>query len=69
MRKLVCDKCGKELSDKDDIDLVLEGQEAWAAAARERGTEPRGVLPCENYVRCSGEMILTKDGKIFKQRQ
>ena len=67
MKKLVCDKCGRELTEKDDIDLALEGQEAWQAAARARGIEPTGVLPCENFIRCGGEMILPKDSKAIKR--
>jgi len=58
MQKLVCDRCGYELTDKDDIDLAFEGKEAWEAACRGRGVEPRGVLPCQNYIRCGGEIIL-----------
>ena len=58
MRKLVCDRCGLELEDKDGIDLALEGQGAWEAACRARGVKPRGILPCENYVRCGGEIVL-----------
>ncbi len=60
-KKLVCDRCGYELTEKDDLDLAFEGQEAWAKSAREHGAEARGVIPCKNYVRCHGEMILTED--------
>ena len=56
MKKLVCDKCGLELTDKDDIELAIEGKEAWEAACRARGVEPRGILPCKNYARCGGEI-------------
>jgi len=58
MKKLVCDRCGLELEDKDGIDLALEGQGAWEAACRARGVKPRGILPCEDYVRCGGEIVL-----------
>ena len=58
MRKLVCDRCGLELEDKDDIDLAIEGKWAWEAGCRARGVEPRGVLPCKHYVRCGGEIVL-----------
>ena len=58
MRKLVCDRCGVELADKDGIDLAIEGKWAWEAACRARGVKPRGILPCENYVRCGGEIVL-----------
>ena len=56
MKKLVCDRCGLALEDKDGVDLALEGKEAWEAACRARGVDPRGILPCENYVRCGGEI-------------
>ena len=58
MKRLVCDRCGLELTDKDDIELAIEGKEAWEAVCRARGVEPRGILPCQNYVRCGGEIIL-----------
>ncbi|MFC1984145.1 hypothetical protein ACFLVO_03945 [Chloroflexota bacterium] len=58
MRKLVCDRCGLELTDIDDIDLAFEGKETWATSCRERGVEPRGILPCKNYIRCGGEIVL-----------
>ena len=58
MKKLVCDRCGMGLTEKKDIELALEGGEAWQAAVRARGAEPRGVLPCQNYIRCGGEMKL-----------
>jgi len=58
MQKLVCDRCGLELTDREDINLALEGKWAWEAACRAHGVEPRGILPCENYVRCGGEIVL-----------
>ena len=58
MKKLVCDRCGLELTDKDDIYLALDGQGAWAAACRTHGIEPRGILPCKNYIRCDGEIVV-----------
>ena len=65
MKKLVCDRCGYELTEKNDVELALEGQWAWEAAVRARGGEPRGVYPCENYVRCGGEMMVVEDRKIM----
>ncbi len=56
MKKLVCDRCGLELEDKDGIELAIEGKEAWEAACRARGVKPRGILPCKNYIRCGGEI-------------
>ena len=56
MKKLVCDRCGFELTYKEDVDQALEGQMVWEAAVRARGGEPRGVFPCENYRNCGGEM-------------
>ncbi len=69
MKKLVCDRCGRELTEKDDIDLAFEGKETWEAAARARGIEPRGVIPCENFVRCRGEMVLVNERKFFGGRR
>ena len=58
MQKLVCDRCGLKLTDREDINLALEGKWAWEAACRARGVEPRGILPCKNYVRCDGEIVV-----------
>ena len=55
---LVCDRCGFQLTDKREIEMALEGQEAWENAVRARGVEPRGVYPCKNYSQCQGEMQL-----------
>ncbi len=66
---LVCDRCGYELTDPADIDMAMEGESAWAKSARERGEEPRGIIPCKNYVRCHGEMIATEERKgLFGRR-
>ena len=65
MKKLICDRCGRELSEKKDIEIALEGKEAWQAVVRARGAEPRGILPCENYARCGGEMKLFRGKGIF----
>jgi hypothetical protein len=32
MEKLVCDKCGFELTELEDINLAFEGMEAWQEA-------------------------------------
>ncbi len=68
MKKLVCDRCGAELTDKYDIEHALEGTEAWQASVRARGGELRGVFPCEHYVRCGGEMKLVDDNKRIFHR-
>jgi hypothetical protein len=60
-KKLRCDRCGFELTEKDDIDLAFEGMAAWHASARARGIEPRGILPCRNYIRCGGEIIMVNE--------
>ena len=65
IKKLVCDRCGKEITEKEDIEIALEGKQAWAGAVRARGGKPRGVLPCENYVRCGGEMKPIFDNGLF----
>ena len=68
MEKLVCDRCGLELTDKDAIDLAFEGKEAWEAACRARGVEPRGILLCKNYVRCGGEIkvVVSRRQRLMK---
>ncbi|HEY40962.1 MAG TPA: hypothetical protein G4O18_03785 [Dehalococcoidia bacterium] len=59
-KKLRCDRCGFELTDKDSIDLAYAGMSAWQTSARARGIKPRGVLPCKNYIRCGGEIVKLK---------
>ncbi len=66
--KLVCDRCGLELTEKEDVELALEGKRAWEAAVRARGAEPRGVFPCQNFIRCGGEMKLVDDKKVVRWR-
>jgi len=66
MEKLVCDRCGLELTEPDDIDLALAGQGAWEKAARARGIKPRGILPCQNYIRCGGEIHLVKNNAFTR---
>ena len=61
MKKLMCDKCGKELSDPESIELVLEGMDAWQNSVKARGEEPRGIFPCEYYRICGGEMVIVDD--------
>ena len=70
MKKLVCDKCGLELNKKGEIEMALEGKAAWEAAATARGIKPRGIMPCQNYARCGGEIILVTDDGLdnWKQR-
>ena len=60
MKRLICDRCGAELKGNYEIEMVLEGQNAWQAAVQAEGAEPRGVFPCQNYIRCGGEMVLIK---------
>ena len=69
MKKLVCDKCGIELTEKYDLDQALAGRNTWSAAARARGAEPRGVIPCENFIRCGGEMILVNGRRTIWWRR
>jgi hypothetical protein len=60
MDKLVCDHCGFELTEKNEINLALDGMDAWQDAVRSRGEEPRGVFPCKFYFQCKGEMVFVK---------
>ena len=64
-KKLVCDRCGKELTGKEDIELAFEGMEAWQAAVRAKGEEPRGIFPCEYYAHCGGELIIPSRKGLF----
>ena len=64
MKKLAYDRCGLGLTDKYDLELVLEGKETWQASVRARGAEPRGILPCQNFIRCGGEMKLVEDNLV-----
>ena len=59
--KLVCDRCGKEITDREEVEQILDGAEAWLNSVKARGEKPRGLFPCENYVRCGGEMQIKKD--------
>ncbi len=69
MKILVCDRCGFELTEKDDINMVMEGSNSWKIAIRERGEQPRGIYPCKNYIRCQGEMqMVEKKRKSFFRR-
>jgi hypothetical protein len=67
MKILVCDRCGFELTERDDINQVMEGSESWQTATRGRGEQPRGVYPCKYFIRCQGEMVL-QNKKRFWQR-
>ena len=68
MEKLICDKCGFELTDVNAICRVLDGMEAWQEAQRNRGSEARGIFPCMYYFWCKGEMVFAKDLKKQRQR-
>jgi len=63
MKKLICDRCGRELTSPSDLELVLAGMNAWQNSVRARGEEPRGIFPCENYRICGGEMIIVDADK------
>lgn len=67
MEKLVCDRCGFELDQREDILLALDGADAWENSCLVRGEEPRGVFPCKYYFQCKGQMILVKDKKKYKR--
>ena len=68
MKKLVCDRCGFKLEDRNDIKLVLEGREAWETACRARGAIPRGIFLCKNYIRCGGEIkaVISRSQRLMK---
>lgn len=56
-KKLRCDRCDFKLSDPEDVALAFECSDTWHASVRAGGGEPRGVFPCENYIRCGGEIV------------
>ncbi len=58
MKILVCDRCGRKLSDPEAIEMVLAGMDAWQNSVKARGEEPRGIFPCEYFRNCQGEMII-----------
>lgn len=66
MKKLICDQCGREITDPGDIELVLAGRIAWQNSVKAKGEEPRGIFPCQNYRICEGEMIIV-DSKYDKK--
>ena len=66
IKKLACDRCDLELSEPEDIESALLGMEAWEAACRTRGVEPRGIIPCQNYMRCGGEILPVVDRKVAR---
>ena len=63
---MICDRCGLELLDKSDQNLALEGQWAWEKAVKDNGGKPRGLVPCMNYIRCRGEIILVDTNPIAR---
>ena len=67
MKKLVCDRCGREISDPEAIDLVLAGMDAWQNSVLSRGEEPRGIFPCEQYRSCGGEMVIVDEQEKSKK--
>lgn len=70
IKKLVCDRCGKEVTDRYDIESMLRGSAAWQAAQKSRGFEPRGLFPCEDFRNCGGEMVEEnekKSGGFFRR--
>jgi hypothetical protein len=58
MEKLVCDRCGFMIEEREDVALALDGTEAWEMACRTRGEEVRGLFPCKYYFQCKGQMVL-----------
>ena len=66
MKKLVCDRCGLKITNREDIEMTLEGKEAWEATVRAGGAEPRGTFPCQNFAHCGGEMELVVESGIVR---
>ncbi len=66
-KKLVCDRCGNEITNKYAIELLLDGAEAWQISVINRDSMPRGLFPCENYRHCGGEMKSPKGRGLFRR--
>jgi len=60
IKKLVCDRCGREITEREDIYTILDSCETWEQAVRARGGEPRGLFPCKEYRHCHGEMVVPR---------
>ena len=60
MKKLVCDKCGNEINDRGQIELILDGCAAWQDSRKAMGVIARGYFPCEDHRNCGGEMVENK---------
>lgn len=60
MKKLVCDRCGLEVTDRYDIEAILEGTVAWQDSRKAKGEVSRGFFPCADYRNCNGELVDTK---------
>ena len=60
-KKLVCDRCAFEITEREGIAIALEGGYAWKMASRARGHKARGIIPCKHYAHCGGEMILVRE--------
>ena len=69
MKKLICDRCGLTLMDRGDVFVVFEGKVAWEEAVRARGSQPRGIFPCLNFIRCGGEIKLAENGWLVRYRR
>ena len=54
---LCCDRCDFKLTFPEDVEFAYECSHTWHEAVRREGREPRGVFPCENYIRCGGEIV------------
>ncbi len=66
-KKLICDRCGNEITDRDSIELILEGAEAWQLSVIDRDAMPRGLFPCKNYMQCEGEMQPPEKKGLFRR--
>jgi len=60
IKKLICDRCGREVTEREDIYTILDSCEIWEQAVRARGKEPRGLFPCKEYRHCKGEMVVPR---------
>jgi len=46
---ILSEKSHKEITEKEEVEQILEGADAWIDSIRARGDKPRGLFPCENF--------------------
>ena len=66
VKKLAYGRCDLKLTELEDRELALSGRETWEKTCRAHGAEPRGIIPCKNYIRCRGEIRPVVDDRVAR---